>query len=93
MKQNIRIKSIGLKDKLPKGWKYLTSWKCEELLCNNIRIFESLKEYEYYKLINSKEQIRYVWFRGLGGRSELNGDDWDLYNDVRVRGVLVWKAK
>jgi len=93
MKQITKIKAIDLDAKLPKGWKYLTSWDCEYLLRNKFELFKKLKKFVHYKLINPKGQNAYVWMRGVGDVSGVVGDGGFLGDCSSVRGVLICKLK
>jgi hypothetical protein len=86
---------INSNEEVPKGWKYLSSFECEKLLCNNFELFKDLElsvEVGYY-LLKNINGTRYLWLRWLGNNSDIDGNLRVLSNDFRVRGVLVIKKE
>ena len=90
----MKIKCIKETDKMPKGYKYLTSWEFEELFNKRNKLFLEFEKSCYYALINPKGsrcRYRYFWnscydFDGfqISGSGNLNFCG-------RSRGVLIWK--
>ena len=87
------IKVIGLNDDLPIGFNFLSSWECEQLLCNHFGLFKKIEIGYYYKLINPNKTIRYVWVARRGCNSDIGSSLRLLDYYGRARGVLVVKLE
>lgn len=90
------VKLIGEDEKIPKGWRKLTSWKAEELLVNDFDAFKKLKkstEVGYYRIENPNGNLRLLWLFWLDYYSYIYGNYSILDLNNGVRGVLIWKKK
>lgn len=91
--ENIKLKVIGLGDEVPEGFRFISSWEVEELLCNNFEVFKDLElssSVGYYKIINpTSKSVRWLWLHRLGFNSGIGGNFRNLTNDNWVRGVLI----
>jgi hypothetical protein len=90
MKTTIKIIKEG--EKLPKGYKYLTTYKAEELRCNNPEVYSNLDILNgWFWCINPDGKKWAVWFDCSDSVFRVYGDDiFDNYIG-RSRGVLVIK--
>ena len=92
MKAEIRV--IGVDDKLPEGWEYLSSWECERLLRTSFVSFEKIEKHFYYELRNPEPAEKaWLWLSRLDSGSGIDGYGRSLYIDSRVRGVFIIKKE
>ena len=92
LKTQIRV--IGLNAQLPSGWEYLTSWKCEELLCKEPEAFKLVLKGEYYKCVNGESGWRGSFLFSFNYDASFSAGYRDIDDYYRrLRGVLIIKQK
>lgn len=102
----VKIKVIDWKVKLPRGWKYLSSWQCE-LLLSNYKSFELFKYLiptilgtnkaliigEPYRIFNPDGCYRWLILSHLYGFSQICGYNhrFELYTMCKYHKTLIYK--